>query len=117
VAPPASDSDLTFSDYSVQARATAVYPRESAVVYPALGLAGEAGEVAGKLSKVLRDHEGRISDAQTDALLDELGDVLWFLDALARDLGRSLTEAASRNLTKLASRQARGTLQGSGDVR
>jgi NTP pyrophosphatase (non-canonical NTP hydrolase) len=85
--------------------------------YPALGLASEAGEVAGKIKKVLRDQGGDFAQAPTDELKDELGDVLWYVAVLADDLGLSLNQIASDNLAKLQSRLARGRLGGGGDVR
>ena len=87
------------------------------IVYPTLGLANEAGEVAGKIKKIFRDKGGVIGDAERDALKSELGDVLWYLAQICTELGLSLDEVAAANLEKLASRQARGTIQGEGDTR
>ena len=87
------------------------------IVYPTLGLANEAGEVAGKIKKIFRDKDGVIGDAERDALKGELGDVLWYLAQICTELGLSLDEVAAANLEKLASRQARGTLYGEGDTR
>lgn len=106
---------LTFDNYSEARIKTAVYPR--GVVYPALGLCGEAGEVAEKIKKTLRDHGGVMSMDTRKLLLKELGDVLWYLDALASELHSSLDEVATINLEKLQDRQSRGTLAGSGDQR
>lgn len=108
---------MEFDAYQSGARRTAVYAERHRVVYPALGLASEAGEVAGKIKKVLRDQDGDFAAAPLDALEDELGDVLWYLAVLASDLGLSLDEIARRNLDKLRSREARGTIGGSGDER
>lgn len=108
---------MEFDAYQSGARRTAVYAERHRVVYPALGLASEAGEVAGKIKKVLRDRDGDFAAAPLDALEDELGDVLWYLAVLASDLGLSLDEIARRNLDKLRSREARGTIGGSGDER
>lgn len=104
---------LTFTEYQTQARATAIYPATSAVVYPALGLCEEAGEVAGKLAKAIRGS----TEVDKPAVKKELGDVLWQLANLAFDLGLSLEEIATENIEKLRSRQARGVLNGSGDDR
>ena len=87
------------------------------VVYPTLGLANEAGEVAGKIKKIFRDKGGVIGDADRDALKGELGDVLWYLAQICTELNLSLDEVAAANLEKLASRQAHGTIQGDGDTR
>ncbi len=112
---------MTLAEYQQAARTTALYPVEVRVLYPTLKLAGEAGEVAEKLGKLMRD-EGylpgtQLSDAQRAALAAELGDVLWYVANLAADLGLSLEEVAGGNLAKLASRKARGVLHGSGDDR
>lgn len=103
--------------YQEAARRTAIYDERHRVIYPALGLASEAGEVAGKVKKVLRDQDGDFAEAPLDALRDELGDVLWYLAVLAADLGLSLDEVAGRNVAKLASRHERGRLGGAGDQR
>ena len=108
---------MQFDDYQKGARTTAVYAERFRVIYPALGLASEAGEVAGKIKKVLRDQAGDFEAAPRDALQDELGDVLWYLAVLAADLGLSLDQIAAHNLEKLRSRQARGRIGGSGDQR
>ncbi|HEX7039402.1 MAG TPA: nucleoside triphosphate pyrophosphohydrolase family protein [Trueperaceae bacterium] len=112
---------MTLGEYQQAARTTALYPAEVRVLYPTLKLAGEAGEVAEKLGKLMRD-EGYLpgqplTDAQKGALAAELGDVLWYVANLAADLGLSLEEVASGNLAKLASRRARGVIHGSGDDR
>jgi NTP pyrophosphatase (non-canonical NTP hydrolase) len=103
--------------YQQAARRTAIYAERHRVVYPALGLASEAGEVAGKVKKALRDRGGAFDLAQIEALKDELGDVLWYVAVLAADLGLSLETIAADNLAKLASRQERGALGGEGDRR
>lgn len=108
---------MDLDDYQEAARRTAIYAEHHRVIYPALGLASEAGEVAGKVKKVLRDQGGDFAHAPTDALKDELGDVLWYVAVLAGDLGLSLDQIARDNLAKLQSRLARGRLGGAGDVR
>ena len=108
---------MDLSDYQRQSRRTAEYPREAWLAYPALGLAGEAGEVAEHAKKAIRDDEGKISDERKAAMAKELGDVLWYVAQLATELGLDLDEIAGQNLEKLLSRQARGVLSGSGDDR
>ena len=106
---------MTFNEYQNKAASTAMY--EDSVLYPTLGLTSEAGEVAGKVKKVLRDNEGVFTDANCVPIADELGDVLWYVAALADDLGYTLEEIAEMNIKKLADRQARGVIKGSGDGR
>ena len=108
---------MELSEYQRLARRTAEYPREAWLVYPALGLAGEAGEVAEHVKKAIRDDGGMVSDERRAALAKELGDVLWYLAGLASELGLDLEEIAQGNLEKLLSRQRRGVLSGSGDER
>jgi len=87
-------------------------------VYPLTGLVGEVGEVSQHLSKAIRDRQGHLSSADDMPKLErELGDVLWYLTELATRLGFSMEDIARRNLTKLADRQRRGVLGGSGDAR
>lgn len=106
------------STYQEKSRVTAVYPNiGDNWMYPALGLAGETGEVCNKLKKVIRDQGGVISEATRAALSDELGDVLWYVAQLATELQLDLNEVAAQNLIKLASRLQRGTIQGNGDQR
>lgn len=107
---------IDMDEYHARAGGTAIYPASSAVVYPVLGLASEAGELAGKLKKVLRDSGGDLT-SHRDAMVDELGDVLWYVSAVARDLGVRLSLVAARNLQKLSDRAARGVIGGSGDRR
>jgi len=108
---------MRFDGYQEAARRTAIYADRHRVVYPALGLASEAGEVAGKIKKVLRDQDGDFERAPLEAIRDELGDVLWYVAVLAADLGLSLEEIAADNLAKLAARRERGTIGGGGDHR
>lgn len=87
------------------------------VFYPALGLANEAGEVAGKVKKAHRDDDGEFSLSRTVAIAAELGDVLWYLSAVASDLGLSLGDIAVSNYDKIADRERRGVVRGDGDTR
>ena len=105
-------------DYQARSRRTATYPDAGDnIVYPTLGLAGEAGEVAEKVKKLLRDDGGVMTDERLQALAGELGDVLWYVAQVATEAGLDLDEIAQANLDKLLSRQERGVLSGSGDSR
>jgi len=106
---------MNFYEYQLNAIKTAVYPKKYAISYPALGLAEEAGEVAGKISKMMRD--GISMQDQKKAIAAEMGDVLWMLAALAHDCGLSLQTIAEMNAEKLKKRQEKGTLHGEGDNR
>ncbi len=109
---------MNFDDYQKQSRQTAIYPNLGKnFVYPTLGLAGESGEVAEKIKKVLRDKNGRFNPSQKEEIKKELGDVLWYLAQLASELDLSLNDVAQTNLEKLRSRQERNALHGDGDNR
>lgn len=117
--PESIKNNLSFTAYADAAGQTATYPGRGTGVltYPVLGLNGEAGEVAEKLKKIIRDHDGQISDTQRDALIKELGDVLWYVAACCHELNVPMDEVAQKNLDKLASRKQRGVISGSGDER
>ena len=109
---------MRFSEYQSRSRATAVYPDAGRnIVYPALGLCGEAGETAEKVKKAIRDDGGTLTQERREAIAAELGDVLWYVAQLATEAGLDLDELAEANLEKLASRQRRSVLHGSGDTR
>jgi len=110
-------TDLTFHEYQEFAKTTAIYPKEFAGNYPILGLVGEAGELANKYKKIIRDKNNKPELSDLIALAEELGDVLWYCAALANDIGFDLEEIASLNIKKLKSRQERKVIQGSGDNR
>lgn len=106
---------MNINTYQQEAAETAIY--QDKVVYPTLGLAGEAGEIANKVKKVLRDNFGEIQEDVRQNLISELGDVLWYVAALATDLKVELSEVANKNIEKLHSRKNRGVIGGSGDDR
>jgi len=109
---------MEFSEYEEQATLTAIYPHQGVLpIYPVLGLVGEAGEVAEKVKKLIRDKGSVLTEPDRELLILELGDVLWYLSAVSRDIGSSLNEVADANIRKLRQRKLAGTLQGSGDVR
>ncbi len=109
---------MTLDEYQKQSGETAFYPdRGRNFVYPTLGLVGEAGEVADKIKKILRDDQGIIESSKREAIKFELGDVLWYVAQLASELNLSLGDIAESNLKKLISRKERDVLSGSGDNR
>ncbi len=108
---------MTLEEYQKAALTTAVYPDDYRVVYPALGMNGEAGEVADKVKKVIRDNGAVLTDEKKREIAKEIGDVMWYCATLANDLGYSLEEVGEMNIAKLQSRKERGMLGGSGDNR
>ncbi|MGI0015335.1 MAG: nucleoside triphosphate pyrophosphohydrolase family protein [Nitrososphaera sp.] len=108
---------MNFAEYQEKAISTAFYTDGVKVMYPALGLAGEVGEVCNKIKKIFRDNDGEVTIDMRLKLHKELGDALWYMAALANDLELSLQAIAEDNLSKLAGRKERGTLHGSGDDR
>jgi len=106
---------MNFDEFQARSSKTAIYPEEYGLEYTVLGLASEAGEVAGKLKKYIRDGMTR-SELQT-ALVAELGDVLWYVAAVATEIDVHLSTVAELNLAKLEDRTQRNTLSGSGDYR
>ena len=109
---------MNFTEYQELAKKTAIYPSRYFKVYPALGLCGEAGEVAEKIKKVIRDGVDYLHEEEFKAdLTKEQGDVLWYVAELANDLDISLNDVAEKNVQKLASRKERNKIGGSGDNR
>ena len=109
---------MDLNQYQKEARQTALYPNVGHnPIYPTLGLAGEAGEVADKVKKVIRDRNGTFDDEARESIKLELGDVLWYVSQLSCELGFELEEVAKANLTKLSSRSNRGFISGDGDFR
>ena len=106
---------MNFNEYQKLARSTAVYPEEYKVVYPALGLCGEAGEVADKIKKTVRGDTPL--DEVTGNIAMELGDVLWYVATLADDLGVELEDVAKWNVDKLQRRMKSNKNKGDGDNR
>ncbi len=115
---------MTFNEYQKKAITTELMERgenvnanDPAMVAKILGLVGEAGEVAEKFKKIIRDREGIITEADKEDIQKELGDVLWYVSALADYLDIKLGDVADKNLEKLFDRRDRGTARGSGDNR
>jgi NTP pyrophosphatase (non-canonical NTP hydrolase) len=109
---------MEFNEYQKLAIKTAIYPPVGkGYVYPTLGLAGEAGEVAERVKKIFRDHGGEMTPEDKELLVKELGDVLWYISAISHELEVSLEEVAKQNLIKLSDRKERNMIHGSGDKR
>lgn len=111
------NEEFTLNEYQQIALETAVYPKEYNIVYPALGMAGEAGEVADKVKKVIRDGNADFTSKKREEIALEIGDVMWYCAVLADRIGYRLDTIARMNNHKLHSRQLRGKLGGSGDNR
>ena len=108
---------MDFNKYQETAVETAIYPSTHRILYPALGMAGEAGEVANKVKKIIRDGPENMPDDWKDQIAGEIGDVLWYCAALSNDIGIPLALIAAQNRDKLLARKQKGTIQGSGDTR
>lgn len=110
---------MTFEEYQKQALTTVLSTGDEFkdLLHWVLGMNGEAGEVAEKVKKIIRDKDGEISDEDKQELAKEIGDVLWYLAVFAEHLNADLEDIARQNLEKLQSRQKRGVLGGSGDNR
>ena len=109
---------MKLNEYQEIALRTAIYPRDgiTGLLYTALGL-GEAGEFQGKVSKILRDDKGVLADERRKDLIDELGDIMWYVATCARELNVSLEDVCKNNVAKLGDRKKRNKLSGSGDKR
>ena len=110
-------SNITATEYQNKAKETAIFPADKALEYLSLGLVGEAGEVANKVKKLVRDGTSSLPKEWKEQIGSEIGDVLWYCAVLADDLGISLGKIASENETKLQGRKKRGMISGSGDSR
>ncbi|MBP9727806.1 MAG: nucleoside triphosphate pyrophosphohydrolase family protein [Candidatus Moranbacteria bacterium] len=109
---------MNFQEYQEQSRKTAIYPKAGDnFVYPVLGIAGESGEVAEKIKKVLREKNGIVDEETKQEIEKELGDLLWYMSQLASELSISFDGIAQKNIIKTQSRMERGTLLGNGDNR
>ena len=109
---------MRLNEYQDKARETAIYPNlGNNPIYPTLGLVGESGEVAEKMKKIIRDHDGKITIDKRQEIIKELGDVLWYVANLCKEFDVSLEEVAKLNIEKLQSRKERNVIKGSGDNR
>lgn len=112
-------AELTLNDYQEAAHGTSKNTRidGNCWLYPAVGMANEAGELLGKMKKVFRDNDGVLGNTRRTEIAAELGDILWYVAELATQLEIDLADIAAYNLTKLADRADRGVIGGSGDER
>ena len=111
-------STITATEYQTRAAETAIFPKQKALEYLTLGLVGEAGEIANKAKKLIRDGADREDyHAKLNAVGHELGDVMWYCAMLAKEVDMNLGRIMEDNLDKLADRKARNRLQGDGDNR
>lgn len=108
---------MTANEYQIKAHSFADYPTEIEWLYPALEVSEEAGEVAGKFAKLIRDKNGEVTEETKKEIAKELGDVLWGIAELSTILGYSLEEVMEMNIQKLESRKARNVIHGNGDNR
>ena len=108
---------MDINEYQNKARETAQYPAEHGLTYCTLGLAGEAGEVADKIKKIIRDKNCVVSEEDRMELAKELCDVFWYLANLSFELNLALDFVANKNVEKLMSRKERGVISGEGDNR
>jgi len=105
------------NEYQEWSAKTAIYPKDEGLVYVALGLTGEAGEVANVVKKMIRDDNGWLMQEKHDKLVAELGDVMWYAARLCAELGTTLEDVMQQNHDKLEDRLARNVIKGSGDNR
>ena len=111
---------MTLNEYQEATQRTAIYPHDPPMLglwYTILGLVNESGELAGKAKKILRDQGGQLTEETKTAMIEEAGDMLWYLASFLREINVPLDFVAEQNLSKLQSRQHRGVLKGSGDHR
>lgn len=110
---------MTLDEYQKEALVTAVFTDDDFkdLAHWIFGITGEAGEIAEKIKKIVRDKDGQVNDEDKQELIKEIGDVLWYLAVLAEHLGYKFDEVGTRNIAKLRSRQARDKISGSGDNR
>ncbi len=111
---------MELNEYQQKAAESSVYPASGTfggVLYAVVALTGEAGEIANKTKKIMRDDHGEVGELRRMELAKEMGDVLWYLAALAGELGLTLEEIAQGNLDKVMRRKHQGTIKGDGDER
>jgi len=112
-----SSRTVGISQYPLEVGKYAIYPGDRGIEYLVMGMCSEAGEVAGKLKKIIRDKDGVIDREAREAMADEVGDVLWYVVMLSMELGFTIDQIADKNASKLRSRHERGKIGGDGDTR
>ena|SRR5690348_7605599 len=105
------------NEYQDWTEKTAIYPKNAGLAYTIIGLASEVGEVAGKFKKCLRDDNAVLTEERKQQLIDELGDVMWYVARIAAELKIPLEDVIQRNHDKLEDRLNRDVIKGSGDNR
>lgn len=111
---------MDFNEYQKLAARTATFEGRDPwypLMYVALGIAGESGELIEKLKKVMRNDNGVISDEKREAMKQEIGDVLWYLSQFARLIDIPFEDAAKANIDKTWDRAQRGVIRSEGDTR
>ena len=109
---------MEFNEYQEKAWGTAIYPdRGKNIIYPALWIGGESGEILNKIKKISRDEKNILNSEKKAELIKELGDLLWYIAALATELKINMNDIAEKNIVNLGERKNKGTLHGSGDNR
>lgn len=108
---------MEIKEYQKIVKLTAIYPKEIGLSYCTLGLAGETGEVCEKVKKLYRDKQGVMSEEFKTELAKELGDIVWYITAIAEETGLNLEDILQLNYNKLLKRKADNKIQGSGDNR
>ena len=111
---------MDFDEYQQLANRTGNFEgkqAEFAMMYLALGVTSEAGEIADKIKKIIRNDNGVVSEEKREAIKAEIGDVLWYLSQLARHFNYSFSEVAKSNIEKLSDRAKRKVIASDGDNR
>ena len=111
---------MDFNEYEEKASDTAIFNDRSLeykLMFLGLGVTGEAGEIAEKIKKIMRNDNGIVSDEKREGIKKEIGDVLWYLSQLSRTLGFSFEEAAQGNIAKIMDRKVRDAIKSEGDDR
>lgn len=111
------EQNYTFEQFQRDTQKTAMYPRHRGIYYTTLGLAGEAGEVANKVKKIIRDDGDVLTSKRKEDLKQEIGDVLWYVSQLCSELELDMADVALSNISKLANRKEKDKIQGEGDNR
>jgi NTP pyrophosphatase (non-canonical NTP hydrolase) len=116
-----STAEMTFEEYTKRALSTAQFDPSLGLIYPALGIAGESGEFVDKIKKEVRNNGNRFGNSMSPEvrleMVKELGDILWYINQAADQLGYNLQEVAAINIRKLEDRRKRNAIKSEGDNR